>query len=153
MVLPNRCCVRNSMILGRGGWVLYFYLCKIDREQEQQKTTHRCRTINKNFNNKCITYFKHTSYCTHIMTPDVYTLVFFYYCSIQVGYLRKHFNLYQYSFSCVCALPLPRLIAHTFSHFTPSTFTAKGSLYPGNLLMGFQISVPRVLRSAKPGKL
>ena len=38
MVLPNRCCVRNSMIfvLGRGGWVLYFYLCKkIDREQEQ----------------------------------------------------------------------------------------------------------------------
>ena len=39
MVLPNRCCVRNSMIfvLGRGGWVLYFYLCKkIDREQEQE---------------------------------------------------------------------------------------------------------------------
>ena len=37
MVLPNRCCVRNSMIfvLGRGGCVLYFYPCKIDREQEQ----------------------------------------------------------------------------------------------------------------------
>ena len=40
MVLPNRCCVRNSMILGRGGWVLYFYLCKkIDREQEQENYT------------------------------------------------------------------------------------------------------------------